>query len=63
MNRLSDYSPLVLVAGTSFVGTGILYPVWCLGLGHRIVSRQIESASAASDRERPSYGDEKMRSV
>lgn len=63
MNLLSDYSPLVLVAGTSSLGTGILYPVWCLRLGHRIVSRQIESASAVPERERPSYGDEKMPSV
>ena len=35
-----DFSPLVMVAGTSFLGMGLLYPIWCLRLGRWIVSRQ-----------------------
>ena len=34
----NDYPPLVLVAGISFLGTGILYPVWALWLARRIYS-------------------------
>lgn len=37
----SDYSPLLMVAGISFLGTGILYPIWCLLLGRWILSRQL----------------------
>jgi hypothetical protein len=33
-----DYSPLVLAAGISFVGTGILYPIWALWLGRWILT-------------------------
>jgi hypothetical protein len=33
-----DYSPLMLVAGLSVLGTGILYPVWALGLGRWILT-------------------------
>ena len=33
-----DYSPLIMVAGISFLGTGILYPIWCLLLGRWILS-------------------------
>ena len=32
-----DYSPLIMVAGISFLGTGILYPVWCLLMGRWIL--------------------------
>src|SRR5215211_6584797 len=28
----SEYSPLIMVSGLSYVGTGILYPFWCLWL-------------------------------
>ena len=43
----SDYSPLMLVTGISFLGTGIFYPVWCLRLGRWILSKQDESVTAA----------------
>lgn len=43
----SDYSPLVLVSGLSFLGTGILYPIWCLWLGRWILSKQNDRAAAA----------------
>jgi hypothetical protein len=33
----NDDSPLVLVAGISFLGTGILYPIWALWLGRWIL--------------------------
>jgi hypothetical protein len=32
----NEYSPLVLAAGISFLGTGILYPIWALQLGRWI---------------------------
>jgi hypothetical protein len=35
-----NLSPLVMVAGTSFVAIGILYPVWCLRVGRDILSHQ-----------------------
>ena len=34
----SDYSPLLMVTGISFLGIGILYPIWCLRLGRWILS-------------------------
>jgi len=34
------HSPLVMFSGISFLGTGILYPLWCLQLGRSIVSQQ-----------------------
>jgi len=34
-----DYSPLIMGAGISFLGTGILYPLWCLLLGRWILSK------------------------
>jgi len=34
------YSPLVMLSGISFLGTGILYPLWCLRLGRSILSQQ-----------------------
>lgn len=43
----SDYSPLILVTGISFLGIGILYPIWCLRLGRWILSEQNVSAMAA----------------
>ncbi|HEU0297107.1 MAG TPA: hypothetical protein VFR47_30485 [Anaerolineales bacterium] len=39
----SEYSPLLMLAGISFFGTGILYPIWCLWLGHWILSKQHNS--------------------
>jgi hypothetical protein len=36
-----DFSPLVMVAGISFLGMGILYPIWCLRLGRWIVSQPV----------------------
>lgn len=35
-----EYAPLVMVSGISFLGTGILYPLWCLQLGRSILSQQ-----------------------
>lgn len=35
----SDYSPLVMIAGLSFLGTGILYPIWALCLGRWILTQ------------------------
>ena len=43
----SDYSLPMMVAGISFFGIGLLYPVWCLRLGSWILSAQNESALAA----------------
>jgi hypothetical protein len=42
-----DFSPLVMVAGISFIGMGILYPIWCLQLGRWILSMQQEGLSVA----------------
>ena len=39
----SVYSPLIMVTGLSFFGTGILYPVWCLWLGRWILSKQADN--------------------
>ena len=36
----NDFSPLLLGTGISYVGIGILYPIWCLWLGRWILSRQ-----------------------
>ena len=38
-----DYSPLVQAAGISFLGTGLLYPVWCLRMGGWTLSRREQS--------------------
>jgi hypothetical protein len=40
----SDYSPLVLVSGLSYLGTGLLYPVWCLLVGRWMLSRAAQSS-------------------
>jgi hypothetical protein len=42
----SDYSPLIMVTGLSFLGTGVMYPIWCLRLGRWILSKQAEHAMA-----------------
>ena len=42
-----DYSPLLMVTGISFLGTGLLYPLWCLRLGRWILSKQRQSVMAA----------------
>lgn len=34
------YSPLIMVTGISFLGIGVLYPIWCLRLGGWILSKQ-----------------------
>ena len=36
----SDYSPLMMVTGISFLGTGILYPLWGIRQGHWILWKQ-----------------------
>ena len=36
----SDFSPLIMVTGFSFLGTGILYPIWGLWQGYWILSKQ-----------------------
>lgn len=40
------YSPLIMATGISFLGTGILYPIWCLWLGRWILSEQNNNAVA-----------------
>lgn len=35
-----EYSPLLFATGISYLGTGFLYPAWCLWLGHWILSEQ-----------------------
>jgi hypothetical protein len=35
-----DFSPLVLGTGISFLGIGLLYPIWCLRLGGWLLSEQ-----------------------
>ena len=42
----SDYSPLLIVAGLSYLGTGALYPIWCLWLGRWILSRRTDKVFA-----------------
>jgi hypothetical protein len=42
-----DFPPLVLAAGISFVGMGILYPIWCLRLWRWIGSRQHDPLTLA----------------
>ena len=34
-----EYPPLVLISGISYLGTGLLYPLWCLRLGRSILSQ------------------------
>lgn len=34
----SDYSPLVLTTGISYLGIGVLYPIWALRMGRWILS-------------------------
>jgi hypothetical protein len=43
----NDFSPLQTVAGLSYLGTGGLYPVWCLRLGRWILSKQADQAISA----------------
>ena len=45
----SDYSPLMMVSGISYLGIAILYPIWCLWLGRWILSRQRENVMAAPE--------------
>jgi hypothetical protein len=43
----SDFSALMMVTGISFLGTGILYPIWGLRQGHWILSKQNDRAEVA----------------
>jgi hypothetical protein len=36
----NDFSPLMMVTGLGFLGTGILYPIWSLRQGGWILSKQ-----------------------
>jgi hypothetical protein len=45
----SDFSPLIMVTGISFLGTGILYPIWGLRQGHWILSKQNDRAWVAQE--------------
>ena len=45
----NDYSPLLMVSGISYLGIGILYPIWCLWLGCWILSRQSDNVMAAPE--------------
>jgi hypothetical protein len=45
----SDFSPLITVTGFSFLGTGILYPVWGLRQGRWILSKQNDRAAVAPE--------------
>ena len=45
----SDFSPLMMLSGISFLGTGILYPIWGLRQGHWILSKQNDGAWAAQE--------------
>jgi hypothetical protein len=40
------YSPLVMVAGISILGTGIFYPIWCLRLGRWILGNRDKGLEA-----------------
>jgi hypothetical protein len=44
----SDFSPLIMVSGFSFLGTGILYPIWGLRLGLWILSKQNDRVQVQS---------------
>jgi len=45
----SDFSPLMTVTGLSFLGTGILYPIWGLRQGRWILSKQHDRAYVAQE--------------
>jgi hypothetical protein len=45
----NDFSPLMTVTGFSFLGTGILYPIWSLRQGGWILSKQNDSAQVAPE--------------
>jgi hypothetical protein len=45
----SDFSALMMVTGISFLGTGILYPIWGLRQGHWILSKQNDRAEVAQE--------------
>jgi hypothetical protein len=45
----SDFSPLMMVTGLSFLGTGILYPIWGLRQGRWILSKQNDRAQVAQE--------------
>lgn len=44
------YSPLILLSGISYLGTGILFPVWCLRLGSWLLSAPGKRAAAIMER-------------
>jgi hypothetical protein len=41
-----DFSPLVMVAGISFLGMGVLCPIWSLWLGRLLVSQTVRTPVA-----------------
>ena len=41
----NEYSPLLLITGLSFFGTGIFYPLWSLWLGRWLLSKKDKSIS------------------
>lgn len=45
----SDFSPLIMVTGVSFLGTGILYPIWGLRQGYWILAKQHDRAQVAQE--------------
>jgi hypothetical protein len=45
----NDFSPLMMITGFSFLGTGILYPIWSLRQGHWILSKQNDRAQVAQE--------------
>lgn len=40
----NDSSPLIQMSGISFLGTGILYPIWCLRMGSWVLANQEQSS-------------------
>jgi hypothetical protein len=45
----SDFSPLMMVTGIGYLGTGILYPIWGLRQGLWILSEQNDRAQVAQE--------------
>ena len=45
----NDFSSLLLSTGISYLGIGILYPIWCLRLGGWILSKQADRPLATQE--------------
>lgn len=45
----NDFSSLLLGTGISYLGIGILYPIWCLRLGRWIFSKQADHPLATQE--------------